>query len=1105
MDLAASILGTLTAAELDINAGISIANPVTTTVASDSTTIGASATGIVTVSSTWNQAGYLQVGGADAGTLTIDSGGDVVDTATQNVNVGENPGATGTLDILGGQMSTDADYLNVGNDAGSNGAVTISGATASLTIANSITVGNNGDGQVTVSNGGSLVTNGLTTNGYYDTIGNSTGSVGSVTVTGAGSSWKSANSVTVGWQGQGTLTVADGGEVQAAQGFFLANNGSISVDSASTLEAGTVGGAEAGYLTVDPNNYAGGIGTITGSVIDNGFVSAVDDTSGTVNGALTITGSVSGSGSLGVGAQDTLALEGAVTATGGVSFNGWYGTLAIGDPAGFQTPIYSFMPGDTIDLTNVQYDASDSSYSFSYGSGGAPNDLKITEGDQTYNFNVGTPVSLSGLLTLKPDASGKGTDVVFTSGGASPFNQWGLPLSNFFSTASGPVNGSDWAVSNSQNGGEPVWIESETPASTYVAGQAAPYTIVLTTQDWLGDEQPLVTVTTTNLIDPFSTGPSHVDNLAGALYVSNNGSTASLELVYWQASTTPGDYAVELQPLTTTNITSPTTGPSTTLTGSPSQLDAAVSQPLSWTIVDNNTSNSAATEGVLAYAAYATATTENIYLQGFTIAGVPSTNPVLAGTIPDGTHYNVGFGGGEFNYSYYSQTGSSGAGFYSETFDPTTGQLGSATSFLLTPGFTSVSAETSVGLSDGVDLRFVEGFQNIGGSSEQVIQDFLGNGSLAAVTTLDLGDTTPDDYATTTVTDPNDGQLDYTVLAYTDDNQVHLDLFNDHGIQIGSDFIVPGITSFDRIHAMYGGPDDTNRVEIDYTVSDPSGGTEVEGLIYDIKSTADFYTLSGGGEYIGTPFDDTITDGPGNYTVNGGGGSDTFVVPFSSSQVTVTENSAGDVIVNSPDGVTTLELFSTINLIDATIAINGNTLTQANADGSSVVSKYFYVTGQEYSSYEKLYDNGVYAGTDFFFTNVTGEPYSSFEYDLSAGNALIGSKFYYTGITGQAYTGEEVDYNGAGQLTRTAFTGVTGAAYSSYQYDYVGGVFAGSQFTFTAVPNGATYSSYEIDYNQAGKFAGGSFFFTNVPGQFYTGEQAMSTPAARSRAFCSPG
>ena len=82
-----------------------------------------------------------------------------------------------------------------------------------------------------------------------------------------------------------------------------------------------------------------------------------------------------------------------------------------------------------------------------------------------------------------------------------------------------------------------------------------------------------------------------------------------------------------------------------------------------------------------------------------------------------------------------------------------------------------------------------------------------------------------------------------------------------------------------------------------------------------------------------------------------------------------------------------------------------------------------------------------------------------------------------------------MDYNGAGLLTSAAFTGVTGAAYSAYQYDYVGGVFAGSQFTFTTVPTGATYSSYEIDYNQAGNFTGDQFFFTNIQGQSYTAEE----------------
>jgi hypothetical protein len=66
---------------------------------------------------------------------------------------------------------------------------------------------------------------------------------------------------------------------------------------------------------------------------------------------------------------------------------------------------------------------------------------------------------------------------------------------------------------------------------------------------------------------------------------------------------------------------------------------------------------------------------------------------------------------------------------------------------------------------------------------------------------------------------------------------------------------------------------------------------------------------------------------------------------------------------------------------------------------------------------------------------------------------------------------------------------VTGAAHSAYQYDYVGGVFSGSQFTFTTVATGASYSSYETAYDQAGNFAGDKFFFTNIQGQSYTDEE----------------
>ena len=104
------------------------------------------------------------------------------------------------------------------------------------------------------------------------------------------------------------------------------------------------------------------------------------------------------------------------------------------------------MPGDTIDLKNVPFVSAASSYSFTYGSNGGANDLKVTEGGQTYNLNVGSYYSLSGLLTLKRDASGTGTDIVYTSGGASPLQQWGSPIPNFFTTSSGPVDGSYWGA-----------------------------------------------------------------------------------------------------------------------------------------------------------------------------------------------------------------------------------------------------------------------------------------------------------------------------------------------------------------------------------------------------------------------------------------------------------------------------------------------------------------------------------------------------------------------------------------------------------------------------------------------------------------------------------
>ena len=262
---------------------------------------------------------------------------------------------------------------------------------------------------------------------------------------------------------------------------------------------------------------------------------------------------------------------------------------------------------------------------------------------------------------------------------------------------------------------------------------------------------------------------------------------------------------------------------------------------------------------------------------------------------------------------------------YYQTFNPSNGQLGSPTAFLLTPDFTTVSSVSSTPLTDGERLRFVEGFQN----SQQVIQTFVGNGSPSPVKTIDLASATPDHFQTTTVTDPNDGATDYTVLAYSDNNQVHLDLFNNYGDQIGSDLVVPGLTSFDRLHTVYDTSSDAYRVELDYTVADPNGGTQVEGLIYDTSPTGDYATLSGGGEWVGTPFDDTFIDAAGSYTINGGGGQDYFQINQDSDEVAVSFAARRLLAVSSYDsttraaanltGNTTLIGFTTINLNDQSI------------------------------------------------------------------------------------------------------------------------------------------------------------------------------------------
>jgi Ca2+-binding RTX toxin-like protein len=248
-----------------------------------------------------------------------------------------------------------------------------------------------------------------------------------------------------------------------------------------------------------------------------------------------------------------------------------------------------------------------------------------------------------------------------------------------------------------------------------------------------------------------------------------------------------------------------------------------------------------------------------------------------------------------------------------------------------------------------------------------------------------------------------------------------------------------------------------------------------------------------GGDYLtagGTTGNDTfMVSATGNDVVTGGSGSSTAVFFGAPSNYAVTDAAGGVTVTNGGTGaIDTLTGIQALQFGDGSlVSIAGNVLTQQNPDGTIVVST-FNITGEPYASSVLTYAS---AGdlNSALYSGVSGEGnLSSYEYLYTSG-ALTGTDEFYAGITGQPYTTEETDYNGAGLLARSAFSGVTGQPYSSYEYDYVGGVFARAQYTFTTVPAGASYSSYVVDQSPANTFAGEQFYFTNLPGQPYTGEE----------------
>lgn len=246
--------------------------------------------GAVTVTgagSTWTNSGYLEIGEHGTGTLTIEAGGNV--TTDRNASVGRDSGGVGTVTVTGpGSTWTTNGFLKVGDLTGSQGTLTI--ADQGTVISNS---------QVRLAN--------------------APGTQGTVLVTGAGSKWIGPPSqFHVGFWDKGTLTIADGGEVQT--GFTT-----LGTWGGSTGTATVTGGGSVWNISDDFEVGVWGAGLLT--IGNGGAVNSIDSTIGVETdgiGEVTVTGpgsSWSNTGTLFIGNEGAGAVtiaDGATANSGGV-------------------------------------------------------------------------------------------------------------------------------------------------------------------------------------------------------------------------------------------------------------------------------------------------------------------------------------------------------------------------------------------------------------------------------------------------------------------------------------------------------------------------------------------------------------------------------------------------------------------------------------------------------------------------------------------------------------------------------------------------------------------------------------------------------------------
>ncbi len=194
------------------------------------------------------------------GQVTVDGPGSTL-YGGRIFRVGQN--SEGTLNVTGGgsvvhsfhptlSEQSPSNGLVLGNSTGSTGTASVTGSNSSLTAGKNLAIGRFGTGTLNVVAGG-------TVNSNISWIGYDTGSIGTATVMGAGSQWNAAELYVGGntssGGGTGFLTVKDGGVVNVSGNMTVWTTGTLKGDGqifGNLTSSGRVApGNSPGILTIN--------------------------------------------------------------------------------------------------------------------------------------------------------------------------------------------------------------------------------------------------------------------------------------------------------------------------------------------------------------------------------------------------------------------------------------------------------------------------------------------------------------------------------------------------------------------------------------------------------------------------------------------------------------------------------------------------------------------------------------------------------------------------------------------------------------------------------------------------------------------------------------